>query len=460
MRLNSIPATFDNVDIPVKNWRDVSDLDRESRMVANAIVDFDGRPDLPLEVFHHGKTRAAWRKLRTCSNSDLIPLDMREEFEHLADPTAVEADKANLVGRFIARNGLKAGANLVDSLAEGSETAEQVVSRMLAAEVRPENPPPPDDPVFHVAGRLTGTTGNIGALIARAKTGKTAVIGAHVSACLVADGLGNAEADTLGVRSEPPKGKADVEIDTEQSPGDACKLVERALRRVGLTAADRPAWLRAFSFAGWKAHDLVVGLPGLIESLATEHGGVHAVFIDGGADFAVNVNDPETAADLCAGWHDLTIQNRFHMVIVIHSNEGEKADDIARGWLGKQLRRKAESNLQLKRNGETITVFAESGQRRAPIPEKEGPCFAWSDESGMHLTTPNNPKVTRKQQELETLAQECFADVNRMRYKDLHEKIVTLRGWARSTADAKISAMEALGVIRTGAMGLKERVLR
>jgi hypothetical protein len=98
--------------------------------------------------------------------------------------------------------------------------------------------------------------------------------------------------------------------------------------------------------------------PGSLEvDVATEHGGVHAVFIDGGADFATNVNDPETAADLCAGWHALAIKYRFHLVIVIHSNEGEQADDIARGWLGKQLRRKAESEPPAEADtSETIVV--------------------------------------------------------------------------------------------------------
>lgn len=335
-----------------------------------------------------------------------------------------------------------------------------LMERMLAAEIDVANPPPPDNPVFYVAGRLTGTTGNIGALTSKAKTGKSAFIGAHIAACLIADGLGNPEADTLGVRSEPTGGKAVIVIDTEQSPGDACKLVERSLRRVGLTAVDRPANLRTFSFAGWRAHDLTAGLPGLLEAMSAEHGGIHAVFIDGGADFATNVNDPDTAADLCAGWHALAIKYLCHLLIVIHSNEGSQADDIARGWLGKQLRRKAESNLQLKRTEETIVAFADSGQRRAPIPETEGPCFRWSDEAGMHVSVEGNPKENAKRQELLELAAEVFGDKPRMKWGDLLATFISERRLPRSTAERRIREMEKMKVIRTDAMGFKERVLQ
>jgi len=351
------------------------------------------------------------------------------------------------------------GAALLDSPDVAVKPTPTLLERMLAAEIDATNPPPPDDPIFHVAGRLTATTGNIGALIARAKAGKSAVIGAHVAACLVADGLGDLEADTLGIRSEPPKGKAVIVIDTEQSPGDACGLVERSLRRLGLTPADRPAWLRVFAFAGWRASDLATGLPELMASVGAEHGGIHAVFVDGGADLAGNVNDPETAADLCAGWHALAIKFHCHLLIVIHSNEGEKADDVARGWLGKQLRRKAESNLQLKRTDETVTIFAESGQRRAPILEKDGPCFRWSDEVGMHVSVEGNPRESAKRQELLDIATEVFANIPRMSWKDLKATFISVRGLPPSTAERRIREMEKMKVIRTDAMGLKERVL-
>lgn len=334
-----------------------------------------------------------------------------------------------------------------------------VLERALALEIDPANPPSPDDPIFYVAGKLCSTSGNLSSIVARAKTGKTSVVGAHIAACLVAEGMGNNEADTLGIRSEPTNGKAVVLIDTEQSPSHACKLIERSLARAGLGVNDRPKWLRAYPLAGWQARELAAVLPALLKHLAEEHGGIHAAFIDGGADFAINVNDPEEAAKLCGDWHALAIKHHCALVAVIHANEGDKADDMARGWLGKQLRRKAESNLQLKRDGDITKLFGESGQRHAPIFEREGPAFKWDDATSMHVSVTLSDSSPAKLQEARALAAEVFQSSPRLRWKALFDGIMEARGCVKSTAEKRIKEMESLGVIRTDGMGFKERVL-
>lgn len=349
--------------------------------------------------------------------------------------------------------------DVLDLAVLGPRNESKLLSRMLAAEPDPANPPPPDSPVFYVCEKLTNTTGNLGVISSPAKTGKTTVIGAHAAACLVADGIGSADADTLGIRSEPPRGKAVLIIDTEQSVAHACKLIDRALHRVGVKPENRPSWLRLFSFAGWSAVDLAQGLPELMEHVAKQHGGIHAALVDGGADFAVNVNDPEEAATLVAGWHALAIKHTCAIIIVVHSNEGAKADEVARGWLGKQLRRKAESNLQLKRTGDIITLFGATGQRHAPIFEREGPSFTWGATDGMYVSVSANPKTTRKHMDLQGLAAEAFGDRPRMRWKELRDAIKAARGCVDSTAETRIKDLESAGIIRTGPMGIKERVL-
>lgn len=338
---------------------------------------------------------------------------------------------------------------------DGMTMKGDLLSRLLAAEIDPQHPPPPDEPIFYVAGKLTGTAGNIGAITGRAKSYKSAVIEAHCAACMVAEGLGVTGADTLGITAEPPRGKAVVIIDTEQSPADACYRVNRSLRRVGLKPEERPPWLRAFAFAGWKAQDLTAGLPQLLERLATDHSGIHAVLIDGGADFAINVNDPEAAADLCAGWHALAIRFRCHILIVIHSNEGAKSDDTARGWLGKQLRRKAESNLQLQRDGEAVTLFAEHGQRRAPIPEAIGPRFQWSEAHGMPMSigTAGEARATAKTTKLRELAEEVFEAGAQLSYTEMKDAIAKARGYTPRWAEKQIEALKSAGVIRSAGGG-------
>lgn len=345
---------------------------------------------------------------------------------------------------------------------EDATLARHLFEEVLARRIDPLNPPPPDTPVFHVAGKLVSTAGNLSAIVAPAKAGKSAFIGAHMAACLVGAGLGRQNADTLGVTSCSPGGKAVLLIDTEQSPSHAAKnLIQQVLTRVGLLPSDCPKWMSLFALAGLPAFNLTETLAPLLNYEAERCGGIHAVFVDGGADFAVNVNDPEEAAKLCAEWHALAIKFKCSIVVVVHSNEGAKSDDVARGWLGKQLRRKAESNLTLKRSGDAIVVFSESGQRHAPIFEKDGPRFAWSDEAGMHVSVESvgNSKHAAKVSELIEIAAEAYGTDKRLRWADLVAKIITVRGCAKRTAERTVKDMQAHGVIGTDGMGFKERKL-
>lgn len=442
MRLNGIPACLDSQDIATKNWSAILDPDREARAVANAIVDFSNRPNLPLEVFHTGAHRAAWRRLQASKSAEMIPQDLRGAYEYLADPTQQAADVAYLAGKFVARNGVIPGAEFLNILRGSASEGGSLLDRLMACEIDVMNPPPPDSPIYYVKGILTGTTGNLGALIGRAKSGKTSVNQAHLAAAVVAAGLGVRTADTLGISSTDPRGKAVVVLDTEQSKGDACALVSNALRRAGLAPVQRPDWLRSFSFAGVRARDLTAGLAPLLEKVAEDHGGIHAFHIDGGADFASNVNDPAEAQELCSSWHAQAIKHRCHGLVVIHSNEGKEADDIARGWLGKQLRRKSESNLQVKRVENLVTLFGDTGQRRAPIPEHAGSTFRWDESVAMHVSA--KPFVPP---ELEYLARQVFTGNQQQGFSELKRNIATTTGKSEETAKRRLKEMTDVGVI-------------
>ena len=340
------------------------------------------------------------------------------------------------------------------------KTENPLLVRILEAEQNLLTPPIPDSPVFYVAGKLTNTTSNLGAITSPAKVGKTAVIGAHAAACLVADGIGLPNSDTLGIRSEPLNGKAVIIIDTEQSKAYACKLLNGVRKRVGIEQQDLPAWLRLYSCASWSAGELVKSLPVLMEHVAKLHGGIHAVLIDGGADFSVNVNDPEEAASLVSSWHSLAQLHTCTIIVVVHSNEGEKADSTARGWLGKQLRRKAESNLQLKRSGEVVTLFGESGQRHAPIYEREGPNFAFDEKAGMFKSVSESPKVSRKKADLQILAAAVYASNATMTWSALRNSIKSLQGCSNSTAEKRINDLKSANCIKSDRNGLMERILQ
>ena len=331
-----------------------------------------------------------------------------------------------------------------------SATNLPLLNRALALEVDPMRPTEPDRPVLYVGEHVVSTSGNLTALTGRAKTAKTAVVAAIAGACAAADG-GRGDADTLGIASSPPGGRAVVWLDTEQSPARAAANLSQALARVGLEPREKPAWLRQFPLAGWSARELCAVLPPILDRCADDHGGIHVVLVDGGADFALDVNGAEEAAALCAGWHSLAIRYRCALAVVVHSNEGSTADSTARGWLGKQLRRKAESNLLLRRSGDTVTLFAEDCQRHAPIPESDGPRFRWDPTLGRHtLVEVRSPTDCDA---LRLLAEEVFQDGQGRRYGEVLVGIKTTAKCAERTAEAKFAAMSKSRILVKGLGG-------
>ncbi len=124
-----------------------------------------------------------------------------------------------------------------------------------------------------------------------------------------------------------------------------------------------------------------------------------------------------------------------------------------RGHLGSQLERKAESNIRL-RKGDEITVMFSEKMRRAPIMEKDGPRFAWSDGAGMHVSceSTGTSKEDMKRAELHELAEEVVGSA-RMRYADLVRGIETARRIAPKTAEKRFSEMKKAGVIAKDSFG-------
>jgi len=263
------------------------------------------------------------------------------------------------------------------------EFAKDIDSRRVTIALAP---PEPITRLF-LAGKPICTPGNITTLISRAKTGKTATIGAAVAAIIAAhhdrSGL-----DTFGFTSPHTK-EAVVMIDTEQALYDAFTCHQRALSRA--QQKDDMDWLCHYAFVGYAVEKLKKGLVYVLEKAKAKHGGVFMLILDGIADFASSVND-EAECNQLVGWiREISVTYDCPVICVIHSNEGVKTGDDGRGHLGKQLTRKAESNLLLKKTGE-ITVVTSEKQRKAPITESDGVAFQWSDMEGRHVSCKAVPK--------------------------------------------------------------------
>lgn len=92
--------------------------------------------------------------------------------------------------------------------------------------------------------------------------------------------------------------------------------------------------------------------------------------------------------------------------------------------------------------------------RRAPILEKDGPRFQWSDEAGMHVSvaTAGAVRETRQVADLRELGEEVLGG-GPVRYADLIRAIEAARDVAGKTAEKRFAAMKGAGIIVKDEMG-------
>lgn len=304
-----------------------------------------------------------------------------------------------------------------------NENEDDRIRRLLRArEFDPTRTPPIVRPIFEVSlgpeeWAVISTPGNLTAIIAPPKVGKTSFSSAMVAATIT----GEAEADTLGVRGLNTDGKAVLFVDTEQAPDDFWHGIDRARRRARLPlTVDIPAWLKAYTVADLSApvSRRAIGLK--MADLAAEFGGIHSVFLDGAADLVLDVNDAKECNELVAELHGLAIRYECAIVCILHLNPGTEK---ARGHLGSQIERKAETNLKIEKD-ESISIVWSNKQRRAPIDKDRGPRFAWSTEAKMHVSVKaDGTGLTRRQQsrvsELIDLATAVLKPGESLRWSDL-----------------------------------------
>jgi hypothetical protein len=323
-----------------------------------------------------------------------------------------------------------------------------------------DRPVPKPTTRFYVAGKSVSTPGNLTAIIAQAKAGKSALVGAFIAALFVAGTKArNAnfyegdEPDTLGVTATAPGGTVVLHLDTEQSEYDHDRLVRTAKRRARIEKT--PDWFRSHRLAGFNAPTLRLAL----ETLVEKHGpnNINAIILDGVADFVDDVNAPGECNPFVAGLHALAIKCACPIVGVIHENPGaaNTGSGKGRGHLGSQMERKSESNVCLKKDAEGITTIYADKMRGAPIPESTGPRFHWSDEHNMHVST-DSKAATRENircKELLELAEEAFGGAELLSYVELRDAITKARGCARRSSERHIRDMKTSGFLRNAGAG-------
>lgn len=390
-------------------------VDRE--IIAACVNDHSGATKtrcagLPKEIFADKEARNVWsvisRGVNGYSTRELAEKSFMPErslLKILNLPHAAEnftTNLANIRARFrksqLAAVQTEAGAPEADTAqlrarlddidrATGTKT-EQLEGQLTARAYDPALILEKPTAIFSLKGTTICTQGNLTTLLSQAKAGKSAIVGAMISAAHDRPTNNN---DTLSISGPNYAGHAFLHFDTEQSPYDWQQVIRSSMRRVNREQPE--PWFLSYTLTGLDAVTSRALVAHAIQRAHQRFGGIFAVIIDGTADLVVDPNDPDECFPLVTKLHGLAIEFKTTIINIVHMNPGASASDgaKARGHLGSQLERKSESNLMLEKNAEGVTKIWGTKQRGKMIAKADAPSFSWSDADGRHTTCESAP---------------------------------------------------------------------
>ena len=350
---------------------------------------------------------------------------------------------------------------VVESPPTDAEAARQAETERIRAELATrrisfEHRPPEPETVFALEidekPHAVAIEGEITAILAQAKAGKTALVGAVIGAALRGDAVGG---DCFGFKAHNEKGKAVVHFDTEQSRFDVFRVVKSGAERAGV---DEPPWLETYSLASMSVLDCRLALRVETEDAEERHGGIFAIILDGAADFIENVNDPDESNAFTRELMGLAETYRCPVFCILHENPAQETGK-GRGHFGSELERKAGTVLRILKNPETeiSEVFSAGRSRHCNIPKGNGMAFRYDVAAGMHISAGPAADLIRKQkisEERSKLYKVFGPKPEPLAYSNLMRRIEDAFGVKSRAARSRISKWVEIDILRKNDGGL------
>jgi len=205
---------------------------------------------------------------------------------------------------------------------------------------------PYPDPVISIDGHTISTAGNLTMLSGHSKAGKTAFCSVILAGAIRGHSYCYTGFDPLWVDGNENK-KTVIHIDTEQAFHNHYRNVKQAvLSRIG--AKEIPEYYYSYNIREMELRDRKMFVTELFKKASDKHNGIHLAVIDGLAEFVKSVNDEIESNEIVSFIEKLSIQYNCPIIAIVHLNPDSNKE---RGHLGSQLQRKAESVLQIKKDG-------------------------------------------------------------------------------------------------------------
>lgn len=308
-----------------------------------------------------------------------------------------------------------------------TDTQEDRIWELLNAGQYDEAVPPPESlPIASLGGVGVIWRGNVHALVAGSKVGKTRFMASLARAAVTGE-------SSLGWSGSSASGQV-IYLDFEQDAEDFYNAMHV---QAGVTKDD----VHAYHLAGVSANDAQQCVDGVVE----RHPDADLLLLDGFADLCNNVNDPEESNALVA--HLMGVANKYNVAVlgVLHLNPGSEAK--SRGHLGSQLERKSKTVLQINCDDDGVRTVYTKLARKKPIRQKDGVRFHWCGVAGNFIEL-NETKAQIKEREHKDELRETLIEISEKScienytHKELIKELKDHTGQSESSVKKKIREMK------------------
>lgn len=313
--------------------------------------------------------------------------------------------------------------------------------------IRKEKPVKVRDSVITWGPASIATPANILALSGASGIGKSAAMSILIAGAISCTG----DVDGLDeIKVMPNKsGKAVLHFDSEQSPEDHYNLLNIILRRADLT--NTPEYLYSYNCLQFTVEEYQPFTNEVCKIASSKHGGIHSIFVDGGAEFLSDTNDLKESQAAVRFFRNISIQYDCPVIVIIHTNPNGTKE---RGHFGSVLQRASYALITIEKKGDISTMIAKKF-RRAGLSDVQPVSFIYSKEKNYHVQIDGTDAAPdRDQKELlkvKKIAEEVFAPPKSLPYKKAIDEIKEASGKGLTTAKDMLRLMRDEKLIIKGA---------
>lgn len=300
------------------------------------------------------------------------------------------------------------------------------------------------EPTITIGGGSIASPGNLTAISAAAKAGKTGF-----SAVLLAGAIRQSETwDGFGpelVVKPNLDNHAVICFDTEQSEADQQYKVKTVLRRAGLTVT--PDHYLEYNIRSLSITDYQNVTDEICQAAFKRFGGIHLIMIDGGADYILSVNDESAATLIVQYFIHLAIRFKCPVIVIVHQNPGSSKE---RGHFGSEIQRKCYGLLEITKTGD-ISTLSPKMMRKAGNGDVPSISFKYCKTTGYHLPVdlpdPDQIRAENERRRHEAIAKAVFKPGIALTYTDAVSAIMKETSKQERTAKSMIKNMIGWGLI-------------